>query len=95
MLSKIRDWWLDQRRWPDRWDYQTICADEDKRASGIGFVIFKLKGFIWYFTKHQIDRLLCKVFGHRLADRSVATPDSGNMDVECKRCGEYWSNPLY
>ena len=95
MLKRLRNWLTDQRLWPDRWDYRTICANEEKRATEVGFLLFKAKGFIWYCTKHQIDGLLCKVFGHKLADRSVATTDSGNMDVECERCGQYWSNPLY
>jgi len=33
--------------------------------------------------------------GHDWKDASSAGPDSGNADVECRRCGEYRSIPLY
>lgn len=41
------------------------------------------------------DKALCDGIGHDIVDRSSAGPDSGNMDYECIRCGQYWSVPLY
>lgn len=41
-------------------------------------------------------RALCEVLGdHDIVDCSDAGPDSGNMDHRCRRCGQYWSVPLY
>ena len=37
----------------------------------------------------------CREDGHDLVDVSSAGPESGDMDHECRRCGEYWSVPLY
>jgi len=37
----------------------------------------------------------CRQGAHVLRDCSTATPESGNMDVVCEVCGEYWSRPLY
>lgn len=39
---------------------------------------------------------ICEFYGdHDLVDCSEAGPDSGNMDHRCRRCGQYWSIPLY
>jgi len=38
---------------------------------------------------------ICEVHGHDLCDESFGGPDHGNMDHSCKRCGRYWSVPLY
>jgi len=32
---------------------------------------------------------------HKWVDVSTAGPDSGNMDVECSKCGAYKHIPLY
>lgn len=37
----------------------------------------------------------CDTEGHLLRDCSYGGPDSGNMDHECTRCGQYWHVPLY
>ena len=37
----------------------------------------------------------CWAKGHILVDRSSGGPDSGDMDHECARCGQYWHVPLY
>jgi hypothetical protein len=37
----------------------------------------------------------CRRQGHDIVDCSSAGPDSGNMDHECRRCGQYWPVPLY
>ena len=37
----------------------------------------------------------CKIRGHDLKDVSVAGPDSGNMALECQRCGQGWCTWLY
>ena len=41
------------------------------------------------------DVEICDIHGHDIVDMSYGGPDSGNMDHGCKRCGEYWSVPLY
>lgn len=38
---------------------------------------------------------ICREQGHDIEDCSSGGPESGNMDHECKRCGEYWHVPLY
>lgn len=39
---------------------------------------------------------LCQALGgHDLIDRSSAGPDSGDMDCECMRCGQYFHHQLY
>lgn len=37
----------------------------------------------------------CAFAGHDLEDHSYGGPEHGNMDHSCKRCGRYWSVPLY
>lgn len=32
---------------------------------------------------------------HKFVDRSHAGPESGDMDIECSKCGYYVSIPLY
>ena len=41
------------------------------------------------------DGMLCAVYGHDWVDRGYGGPDSGCDDKECRRCGKYWSIPLY
>lgn len=38
---------------------------------------------------------MCEDLGHVLVDCGYAGPESGCMDHECSRCGQYWSCPLY
>ena len=59
------------------------------------FIAWCVSNWVWYYTKHQVDRIICWKWGHKLADMSSAGPDSGNMDHECSRCGASWSVPLY
>ncbi len=42
-----------------------------------------------------IAPLICKYRGHDIVDQGHGGPESGCMDHECLRCGEYWSVPLY
>ncbi len=55
--------------------------------------------YIFYFLgaifPTSIAPLICKWKGHDLVDRSYGGPESGCMDHECSRCGQYWSVPLY
>ena len=47
-------------------------------------------------TMCDTDQSYCYLTGdHEIEDCSSAGPDSGNMDHECVRCGQYWSVPLY
>lgn len=46
-------------------------------------------------TMAYSDFDLCEEIGHDIVDCSFAGPDNGNMDHECRRCGQYWSVPLY
>ena len=75
-------------------------------ANGIGAYRYynehkKWNPWICYFLaiksiiSNWISRLVCKIKGHKIIDRSSVSPDSGNMDHSCVRCGEYWSIPLY
>lgn len=40
-------------------------------------------------------RLICKIAGHKLVDHSCAGPDTGNVSIECTRCGFSHSATLY
>lgn len=46
-------------------------------------------------VEFELLRLVCRVRGHKWVDCSYAGPDSGNMDMECERCGYYDHIPLY
>lgn len=51
--------------------------------------------FLYYFTKHLIDRTICHFFDHNLVDDSCFGPDSGTETVFCSRCGWSWSHTYY
>jgi len=93
--KKMRDWWYDQWGFPDYWDYEMICQSANKKSTRFGFFCYKVSGLLWYCFSQRWRMLLCKKFGHKVVDVSSGTPDSGNMDHECERCGEYWHVPLY
>lgn len=38
---------------------------------------------------------VCRDQGHDIRDCSSGGPESGNMDHECVRCGQYFPVPLY
>lgn len=95
MIKQIQDWWNNQWNFPDWGDYRNYCHFEEKKPTKLKFFWFKISGVIWFFTRHQIDILICKIRGHKIIDCSIAGPNSGNMDHECERCGKYWHIPLY
>jgi hypothetical protein len=94
-FKRVYDWWFDQWGFPDYWDYGNMCHDEDKKATKLGFQLWKIQGLLWYCFVHKWDALLCWKFGHKPIDCSSGGPDGGNMDHECERCGEYWHVTLY
>jgi hypothetical protein len=47
------------------------------------------------WVKSLVARIICRSKGHDLEDVSTIGPDSGSMDVECRRCGAYWHTQLY
>jgi len=40
-------------------------------------------------------QFICTYKGHDWEDNSHASPESGNMDMYCKRCGETFHHILY
>jgi hypothetical protein len=48
-----------------------------------------------YTVKWAVGAAVCAWRGHAWVDDSVATPDSGNMDMRCTRCGESFHHQLY
>ncbi len=75
-------------------------AIERARIRLTGFILGLVWGFIryplrWVYTKTGLAQWICKRYGHKLIDMSWASPDSGNMDHECLRCGEYWKATLF
>lgn len=45
--------------------------------------------------RHYWLRLICKIKGHKWIDTSVATPDYGDMAMDCERCGASFYHSLY
>ena len=45
--------------------------------------------------KHAIQRLICKIFGHKWTDIDHGDQDSGYIGVKCERCGESHGQILY
>lgn len=43
----------------------------------------------------EVNEAICTVRGHDWEDQSSAGPDSGDVTVECKRCGEFHHTQLY
>lgn len=90
--------------WGD-YGYCTCRDDEGEPIEGTkmrmtGFILWMVWRHIyylyrWIYVGSGLAPWICKHYNHKLVDRSSAGPDSGNMDHECVRCGEYWSAPLY
>lgn len=59
------------------------------------YIVWWVKNWIWFLTRHQVDKLICKRRGHEVMDVSVAGPEGGDMAWECKRCGESGYTTLY
>jgi len=55
----------------------------------------KYFSFRRYEMKRLISRFICKIFNHVWIDDSTAGPETGNMSVYCKRCGESHCTILY
>jgi len=51
---------------------------------------------LWNHYAHKAQRLVCKLLGgHRWEDHSIATPDTGDIDLVCSRCGYTYYKVLY
>ena len=50
---------------------------------------------VWHGLSGDWGHVVCALTSHDLVDRSYGGPEHGNMDHECRRCGQYWSVPLY
>lgn len=88
----------------DAWGSYGYCTTRDEEGYEIegarmrvtGFIFWMVKGYTSYvYVWSGLAPLICKRYGHKLADLSSAGPESGNMDHECSRCGAYWHVPLY
>jgi hypothetical protein len=66
-----------------------------KEATVPGWIKWCISNWIWYYTRHQIDRLICWRRGHEVVDIRVAHNDSGDGAWECKRCGASGRVNLY
>jgi hypothetical protein len=94
-----------------RYARESHAYDEMMWSSGYGEIIYdeddqpigeenpdKPRHLIFYIIGAlplSITPLICKWKGHDIVDRGYGGPDSGCMDHECRRCGQYWSVPLY
>ena len=46
---------------------------------------------IWLFICYWVMfNTVCRIKGHDLVDEGYATPDSGCINMSCKRCGYSW-----
>lgn len=89
----------------DRPDQDDRCPHPNRSCNGCGFHFVEepYKPTRLGFLKEELlgtyQMLLkvigCFIHGHDLCGCGHAGPESGSMDHECKRCGEYWSVPLY
>ncbi len=51
---------------------------------------------VWLTIKFWPLFLVCKIKGHDLVDNGYATPDSGCIQMDCRRCGySYPTHWLY
>jgi len=90
------------------WGDYGYCKCRDDEGESIEGAKMRMTGFAlwvvwryiyclyrWIYVGSGLAPYICKRKGHKLVDCSYAGPDSGNMDHECVRCGEYWPRPLY
>lgn len=42
---------------------------------------------LWWTVKTIANMAICEAIGHKWEDHSVATPEYGNIDMVCVRCG--------
>lgn len=69
---------------------------EDVKVRMTGYIYWQVGGYVrWAYIASGLAPWICKRYSHKLVDCSSAGPESGNMDHECKRCGEYWHRTLY
>ena len=46
-----------------------------------------LPSWMWSGVKMLFLRIVCRIYGHDWEDLGYATPESGCIDMVCKRCG--------
>ena len=85
------------RKWAeeDEEGYRGYDPHAPKKATVPRYFWWCIRNWVWYYTKHQVNKLICKRRGHAIVDVSTAGPDSGDMAWECRRCGESGSTTLY
>lgn len=49
----------------------------------------------WQMVADYVAQYYCQWRGHKWEDVSTAGPDSGNVTIECSRCGESHRTVLY
>lgn len=42
-----------------------------------------------------IEKTICHKYGHNLVEEGYANPDSGYIEMTCKRCHKEWHQTLY
>ena len=58
-------------------------------------VYYILSSYAEMFAKQAIGGMICRFLDHDFEDHGYAGPESGCIDVECKRCGYGFREWLY
>jgi len=75
MFDKFRKKFLEE--------YELTKYLEQKDISKLRFYI----DYLYYTTKAKYDITMCRYFGHKWYDVGSVGPDSGYIEMYCKRCG--------
>jgi hypothetical protein len=93
MIAKVRE---DYSYWC--WCESCLAEYERKPApktTPMRYAVAFMRYFMWSFIPHCVWGTICKIKGHDWHEDGYCGPDSGAIDMECKRCGESHHHQLY
>ena len=97
MFKRFKEWYYEV----EFFHYYDGCDSEEQTLPWLReqyprthFGIWMLLS-IWWDVSRALCVWICERRGHYLEDCSTAGPDSGSIDLECKRCGYTYHHSLY
>lgn len=72
----------------ENWDHYKLCCGYDRENPSV-------LNFLFMNFKYKYWDLVCKLKGHDWVDNSYGNPETGCIEMECKRCGYYFHETLY
>ena len=72
----------------EEWNHYKLCCSMDQENAHVF-------GFAHLWLVETIKIMICKYKGHDWEDNSWGGPESGGIDISCKRCGENYHEIFY